>query len=196
MQNLKIDRLRGTFMKGNNSFCRIVKVKGVVYLLLKSNNRILKDDAYLKFFENPKDTSLKGIVSDCESIKEQLKGYKVDQLNLIRASTKGAIESLKIVQMLVVMITIVSTILFGCFSSLLRDTNRYIFSIILYFVLFIIFLGFIAYGSILLRRRIGAAVFIGELVDICIKDIEKAQRRGDKFENRDKEDTSISYGTI
>lgn len=195
----------GLFYAGNYPLLPNYVGEGGANLLLKSNNRIINDDAYLHFLENPEDTSLHGLVIDCESIKNQLKvysfdlqkGYCVDKLKLIKASARGTIESLKFMNIFIPVITFTLGLLGVYFGYLLKNPLRLVSNRVFILIIMIVTISLYAYMSILQRRRIGAAVFIGELVDVCIEEIEKAQPGdSDKLGNKDKEGLSISHGTV
>lgn len=135
----------------------------VIHLFLQSKNRIVNDDAYLHFLEKPEESSLKGIIKDCELINIQLEGYSIDELKMIKASIRGSVESLKFMQLMVPAIAFA----LGLMGTNLLASKGGLTSVIAG-IIAIGVVGGIMYISILQRRRIGAAVFIEELINSYI----------------------------
>lgn len=130
-------------------------------MFLQSKNRIVNDDTYLHFLENPEESSMKGIIKDCELINRQLEGYSIDELEMIKASIRGSVESLKFMQIIVPAIAFSLGLIGNNLSASKGGLTFFIAGII-------VALGGVMYISILQRRRIGAAVFIEELINIYI----------------------------
>lgn len=132
---------------------------------LLPKNRKINDGMYLKMVDQLDMEPVKCLIDDSMVVKELLKNFDIDQLNVLMADACGTEESLKFINILLVIIAFI----LGVFSTKLIDLKQspMLWIAIIVVVLFVLYLLWMSYNH---RRAVGTTVFVKELIKIVVQE--------------------------
>lgn len=141
-------------------------VKGGFALFLWPNNRIINDNTYINIVDSIQKTPMGSLVDECRLIKGQLEKYDIDELRLIYADASGTEETLKFINLFLSILSFTVGLIIFCLTVFFSNPQMLVPFLIVVFLIVLLIL----WMSYVHRRRIGATVFIKEIVKICIQE--------------------------